>query len=144
MHIKRRVDILERVCYFLVFIPITKIGLNLHFNLMGIFTKRWIGISSVGLFEDNVLRVDEDHHVVNRKNIHSLYDKENVYLIDFMDYIKPTLLRKDNLSVEFLGHTNQNLFGFMNKSMIDHLGIHLSYLLKHEILIEERQLFFLF
>ncbi len=87
MRVKRRVDILERVCDFLVFIPISKIGFNLHFNLMGIFTKRWIGISAVGLFKDNVLRVDEDHHVVNRKNIHSLYDKENVYLIDFMDYI---------------------------------------------------------
>lgn len=137
MRIKWSIDILERVCYFLVFIPISKIGFNLHFNLMGIFTKRWIGIAAVYLFEDNVHCVDEDHHVVNRKNIHSLYDKHNVYLIDFIDYIN-SLLRKDNLSVEFLRHTNQHLFGFMNKSMVDHLRIHLSYLLKHEILIEER------
>ena len=90
MCVKWSIDILERVCYFLVFIPISKVWFNLHFNLMGIFTKRWIGIAAVYLFEDNVRCVDEDHHVVNRKNIHSLYDKQNVYLIDFMDYIKPT------------------------------------------------------
>ena len=47
------------------------------------------------------------------------------------------LLRKCNRTIELLRHANEYLFRVMYKPMIDQLTVHLSYLLKHEILIEE-------